>query len=72
MTDLSLIETETLISEIFNRFDSFVCFGVQKRTKKNTDTFYRRWGGGDAECIGLADLVKDIIKHDYLKSMESE
>jgi hypothetical protein len=70
MNDLALIETEVLLNEVFNRFDSMVVIGVQNRTTTKTDSYYRRWSGGDATCIGLLELLKAIIKNDYLKEME--
>lgn len=65
MTDLSFIETETLLNEVFNRFDAMVVMGIQKRTKPNQDTYYRRWSGGNAFGVGLAEILKNIILEDY-------
>lgn len=65
MNDLSLIETETLLTEVFNRFDSIVIMGVQRGAKPHQDTFYHRYAGGFAACLGLTNLLNEIIKEDY-------
>ena len=70
MPDLTLIETEVLLNEVFNRFDSIVVMGVQNKTSTKTDSYYRRWSGGDATCLGILELLKAIIKNDYLREME--
>lgn len=70
MIDLSLVETEVLLNEVFNRFDSIIVMGVQNKTTTKTDSYYRRWAGGDASCLGLLELLKGIIKNDYLREME--
>lgn len=72
MTEISLISTEDLMTEVMGRFSGSIFMGVQSRTKHNQDTYYRRWSGGDAVCIGLTDLLGEIIKNDYLKEMENK
>lgn len=67
MENLDLISTETLLTEVFNRFDGAVMMGVQTKTRTNQSTFYNRWTGNHAICIGLTELLREIIKDDYKK-----
>lgn len=67
MNNLSLIGTEELLTEVFNRFDGIVVMGVQQKTKNIVDSYYRRYAGGQALCLGLAELLVEIIKDDYKK-----
>ncbi len=64
--NLSLVETETLVNELVNRVDSIIFMGVQEKDKFS-HTYYRRWSGGDAVCLGLIELLKEIIKEYFLE-----
>jgi len=72
MVNLSLVPLEDLLDEVFSRFDGFICMGVQKGTKLNRDTYFRRWDGGSATCLGLCDLLHNVIKADYNKNKEDK
>ena len=54
--DLSLLETDNLLTEIATRFDDFILAGVQHRTAENdaVTVYYR---GGFTACIGLSELI---------------
>ena len=67
MNELGLVETETLATELFNRFDEIIIMGCQRKTATSTDTFYHRYKGGNHSCLGLCDLLKDTIKEDFRK-----
>ncbi len=72
MNELSLVSTEDLMTEVTQRFNASIFMGVQSKTKHNQDTYYRRWSGGDATCIGLVKLLGRIIENDYLKETENK
>jgi len=65
MINLSLISLDDLLNEVFSRFDGFICMGIQQGTKPNQDTYFKRWAGGSATCMGLCDLLHRIIGEDY-------
>ena len=72
MVNLTLISLEDLLNEIFNRFDGFICMGIQRDTAKNMDSYYRRWAGSSATCLGLCDLLYNIIKDDYMSNKSAK
>jgi hypothetical protein len=65
MTDLSLVETEDLTTELNKRFDAVVVIGVQIKTGQLMDTFYHRYSGGYASCLGLCNIMNNILLKDY-------
>jgi len=71
MTDsLQLIETETLVRELMDRFSAIVIIGVQQKTGRKEDTYYHNYSGGMGHCIGLARMIEEIIKKDYFTNNE--
>ena len=64
-TDLTFIATEDLTDELNNRFDGLIIMAIQDKTAKEQDTYYHRYKGGMARCMGLAEILKNIIMDDY-------
>ena len=56
MSDLSLISTDDLISELESRHDASIFAAIQNRTQE-TSWYYRRWDGGNIPCLGLARFI---------------
>jgi len=65
-TDLTFISSEDMLEELKKRFDAIIIIGIQQKTGKEEDTYYHNYSGGIANCIGLCDLMKDILKNNYL------
>lgn len=69
MSELGLIETETLVKELMNRFDAIVIMGIQKSpeaSKKGQDFYYHNYCGGLATCLGLAGILYQKIMKQYM------
>lgn len=63
MEDLALIPFDDLIIELSKRFDHSIFCGL-KDSQKDIVDMKRRYFGSRIECIGAAEMVKDMIKED--------
>lgn len=67
--DLQLIDTNDLITELFNRFDISIFGGVkiikpmnkELLSRNGQQQIWRRWRGGWHECVGLGMDVNSSI-----------
>lgn len=62
---LELIPTEDLVNEIKSRYTSLVIFGVQEGTGEGQDTFYHNYSGSKHSCLGLCELMREVIIDEY-------
>lgn len=60
MPELVNFTTSQLLDELLSRFESSVFAGVHSRTD-SLDFYHRRWWGGNMQCLGLCEYMKDTI-----------
>ena len=60
MSDLSLVETADMITELERRFEACVFMGL-KKTTSDTEEFYSTCGGSYATCLGLLEHLKNQL-----------
>jgi len=68
--DLALVETEQLVKELTNRFDAFICRGIQVKVEGQgssaRDAYFRYYRGNFAVTIGLAVItLVDLVWGNY-------
>ena len=56
MTDLELVDSESLISELLNRFDSAI-FAAQSKVTQKRACIIRRAKGDPLICAGMASIM---------------
>lgn len=65
-SNMELIPTDDLITEILKRFDHAVFMGIQCRGGENNDIYnIRRWRGNSYTCCGLSESLKRSILNEY-------
>jgi hypothetical protein len=65
--ELALISTQELVSAVMSRFDSAIFMGVQNSVKTGQDAYYHNYSGCKASCLGLCEVIKNILLMDWMK-----
>ena len=69
--DIQLIPTDKLSTELTNRFDGLIIYGIQKDPKNNNKSiYYDHWKGDHATLLGLCDILKRKIYEDEKEKTE--
>ena len=68
---LELISTQDLVNELANRFNAIIIHAIRERDD-DEDELFLDYRGAKATCIGLADIIIDIIRSDIWKEKEEE
>jgi len=65
MKDIELIPTDDLIQELQKRFEAIIIHGT--RENKNKDVYTQHWKGNYSTCLGLCEIMKELILKNWEK-----
>ena len=62
MNDISLVETDVLVKALSERFEGFICCGVQRGGGEGkADRYYQFYSGSIATAKGLVFVIDDHL-----------
>lgn len=65
--DLTLIDTEELLLEVFSRFSSAVFMGIKQDSR---NTYVSRGSGLTCDQVGLATMLQARLTQKYLQDVQ--
>lgn len=64
--DLSLVSNKDLVEELVKRFDACVFVAYQRTGGTKKDFYVSRWTGGEANAVGLVEILKQRLINGHL------